>query len=157
ASRLAALRQGSITVASEPGEGSTFTFTAKLGRGRRQEVPALAPPPGLRVLIVDDNTTSRETLERWLRSWSLEVTAVGDGLSALDALWHGVASTRPFRLVLLDAGMHGVDGATVAARIRERGELDHAGILMMTSGDLALDDPPTPRADFTTPTPLLQP
>src|SRR5262249_8467961 len=44
ASRLAALMQGSIAVSSEPDEGSTFTFRARLGRGRHQEVLAFAPP-----------------------------------------------------------------------------------------------------------------
>src|SRR5438309_10329236 len=88
ASRLAALMRGSITVVSDPGNGSTFTFTARFGRGRAADVPAFAPPPGLRILVVDDNVTSREMLEGWLRSWNLEVTAVRGGLSALDALWH---------------------------------------------------------------------
>ncbi len=156
ASRLAAVMQGSIEVASEPGKGSTFTFTARLGRGRRREVPAFAPPPRLRVLVVDDNRTSRDTLERWLRSWGCEVTAVGDGLSALDALWHGVASDCRFQVAMLDASMHGIDGAAVAARIRERSELDGVGILMMSSGDRSPDDPGARCADVSIRKPLLK-
>src|SRR5262249_35817843 len=135
ASRLTALMQGSIAVASEAGKGSTFTFTARLGRGRGPGAPALEPPPGVRVLVVDDNKTSRDTLGRWLQSWKLDVTTVGDGLSALDALWHGVASGRQYRVVLLDASMPGVDGAAVAARIREHAEMDGVGIVLMMSGD----------------------
>ncbi|HWE23988.1 MAG TPA: PAS domain S-box protein, partial [Myxococcales bacterium] len=75
ASRLAALMDGSISVTSEPGKGSIFTFTARLGLGREPESAPVVPPPGLRVLVVDDNATSRDTLTRWLRCWRLDVTA----------------------------------------------------------------------------------
>ena len=60
---------------------------------------------------MDDNATNRQILEEWLRGWQMESVAWGDGLAALDDLWHSAASGRPFALVLLDARMpDGGDG-----------------------------------------------
>jgi len=156
ASRLAALMGGSISVVSQPGKGSTFTFTVRLGRGRSRRGPLLEPPPETRVLVVDDNRTSRETLERWLRSWRLEVTTVADGLSAMDALWDGIAAERPFRLVLLDASMPGIDGAAIAARVRERRKFGAVKIVMMSSGDRSPDEGRAGQADISVRKPILK-
>jgi len=165
ASRLAALMRGSIQVASEPGKGSTFTFTARLGRPRDEGpcvsadgagAPTPALPDRLRVLVVDDNRTSRLTLEHWLRSWRVDVTTVGDGLSAVDALWDGIVSARPYQVVLLDAGMPRIDGAAIAAQIRERGRLAGVRIVMMTSAGRPPDDPRSRNADVSICKPLLK-
>jgi two-component system, sensor histidine kinase and response regulator len=139
ASRLVALMGGQITVDSEPGRGSTFTFTARFGLQPHPPETAAAPPPvvlrDLPVLIVDDNATNRHIMDDWLRGWQMKPAAVGDGLAALDALWHGAACGRPYALVLLDARMPDVDGLALAAQIRQRAELSATRIILLTSGD----------------------
>src|SRR5205823_4933494 len=60
---------------------------------------------------------------------------VGDGLAALDALWHGTACGRPYALVLLDARMPDTEGLALAAQIRKRAELSATRIILLTSGD----------------------
>ena len=139
AARLIALMGGQIGVESEPGRGSTFTFTARFGRQANALASLVAPPAvalrGLRVLVVDDNAANREILEAWLRGWQMEPTAVGNGLAAMDALWHAVASGRPYALALLDARMQDTDGLTLARKIRERAELGATRIVLLTSGD----------------------
>ena len=87
------------------------------------------------LLIVDDNLTNRQILQGWLRGWQMKPAAVGDGLAALDALWHGTACGRPYPLVLLDARMPDVVGLALAAQIRQRGELSATRIILLTSGD----------------------
>src|SRR5260370_27093720 len=62
-------------------------------------------------------------------------TAVGDGMAAMDALWHRAANDGPYALVLLDARMPDADGLTVAAMIRERAELAAIRIILLTSGE----------------------
>ncbi|HEV3256741.1 MAG TPA: response regulator, partial [Gemmataceae bacterium] len=141
AARLVALMGGQITVASEPGRGSTFAFTARFGRQPhpcRTDCQSVPPPVllhNLPVLIVDDNATNRYILEEWLRGWQMKPVAVGDAVAAMDALWHGTACGRPYSLVLLDARMPDVDGLALAAHIRQRAELSATRIILLTSGD----------------------
>jgi signal transduction histidine kinase/DNA-binding response OmpR family regulator len=144
ASHLVGLMGGRIAVESEPGKGSTFRFTARFGL----QPPAARPPAqslvdlhGLRVLVVDDNATNRLILEDWLRGWGTEPTAAADGLTALEALWRGVALGRPYSLALLDARMPGTDGPTLAAKVGQSPELSGCRTVLLTSedrpGDLA--------------------
>jgi CheY-like chemotaxis protein len=139
ASRLVALMGGQITVDSVPGRGSTFAFTARFGLQPHPADAIAAPPPvvlrGVPVLIVDDNATNRHILEEWLRVYSMEPAAAGDGATAMAALWHGVAQSRPYPLVLLDGCMPDIDGLALAARIRQQAELSATRLILLTSGD----------------------
>ncbi len=139
ASRLVALMGGTITVDSAPGRGSTFAFTARFGRQPKPSGPVPPQPPvslhNLPVLVVDDNATNRHILAEWLRGWRMDPSAVGDGMAAMDALWHRAANGRPYALVLLDARMPDADGLAVAAKIRERAELAATRIILLTSGE----------------------
>jgi PAS domain S-box-containing protein len=143
AARLAALMGGRITVDSESGRGSTFAFTAQFGRQPHSAVQLtrrlLVLLDNLPVLIVDDNATNRHILEEWLRGWQMKPEAVGDGVAAMDALWHGAACGSPYPLVLLDARMPDADGLALAARIRERAELSATRLILLTSGDRSGD------------------
>jgi PAS domain S-box-containing protein len=139
AARLVALMGGEITVDSEPRRGSTFAFTARFGLQPHPPETAAASPPavlsGLRVLIVDDNATNRHILEEWLRGYSMEPTAAGDGVTAMAALWRGVAQGRPYPLALLDGRMPDIDGLALAAKIREQAELSATRLILLTSGE----------------------
>src|SRR5205823_692854 len=138
-----ALMGGTITVDSEPGRGSTFAFTARFGLQPHPLEQFAARPPdppgarlhGLPVLVVDDNATNRRILEEWLRGWQMKPVAVGDGLAAVDALWHGTACGRPYALVLLDARMPDTDGLALVTQIRQRAELSATRIILLTPGD----------------------
>jgi signal transduction histidine kinase len=80
-----------------------------------------------RVLIVDDNADSAETLAVLLRMWDHQVQSATDGPGALEA-----AKTFQPELVFLDIGLPGMDGYEVARRLRDHAELRNVVLVAMT-------------------------
>ncbi len=144
-SRLVQMMEGRIWLESLPGEGSTFHFTARFGLpkvARVDEAPLrIANLRGLRVLVVDDNSTNRKILEAMLKHWQMEPLLKEDGPQGLDALERAAADGTPFALVLLDAQMPEMDGFSLAELIGKNPRLAGATIMMLTScgqrGDVA--------------------
>jgi CheY-like chemotaxis protein len=69
-----------------------------------------------RVLVVDDNRDSAETMAELVKIWGYEVRTAHDGPAALDC----ARSFRP-HVVLLDVGLPGMDGYELAQRLRAEG------------------------------------
>ncbi|MBU2547045.1 MAG: PAS domain S-box protein [Proteobacteria bacterium] len=133
--RLVELMGGEIQVASEPGQGSIFTFTSVFGRVERA-AGILAPGTetrGLRVLVVDDNATARKILREILDSFDFHVQTAASGREAIDELEKSAAES-PYDLVLMDWDMPEMDGLEAARRIRtEAGLPRKPRIIMVTS------------------------
>jgi signal transduction histidine kinase/DNA-binding response OmpR family regulator len=136
-SRLVELMGGRIWVDSVVGQGSTFHFTAHFGAHDAPSEGSAAGDVslvGLRVLVVDDNATNRRILKQTLGLWKAEASLAESGQAALVALRQARDSGQPFRLVLSDAHMPGMDGFTLAAQIKQEASLAAATIIMLTSG-----------------------
>jgi two-component system sensor histidine kinase/response regulator len=88
---------------------------------------------GLRVLVVDDNETNRRILDEMLASWRMMPTTVADAQSALDALRRQAGSRQRFDVVISDGQMPGVDGFTLARRIKRERLLSTIPVVMLTS------------------------
>ncbi|MBM4458600.1 MAG: PAS domain S-box protein [Chloroflexi bacterium] len=134
--RLAELMSGEIGVASQPGQGATFWFTAHFERGAASQ-PALPAPAadlaGLRVLVVDDNTAHGQILQRYLQAWDLRPVLVGGGAAALNAL--RAAAADPFDLVITDLVMPEMDGFAVARAIQRDPDLAGTPLILLTAFD----------------------
>jgi two-component system, sensor histidine kinase and response regulator len=133
--RLVELMGGDIRVESEAGAGSTFIFTALFGRQPDAEEKRLRTPAdlrGMRVLVVDDNETSREILREALASMSFDVTTVASGAAALAELQNATGSDGgAYELVLMDWKMPGMDGIEATARIRNDARLPEIPTVIM--------------------------
>ncbi|HEY6332740.1 MAG TPA: response regulator, partial [Blastocatellia bacterium] len=84
--------------------------------------------------IVDDNATNRRILEIMLSGWKMRPTPVADGVTALAVLGQAISDRDPFRLILVDSHMPGMDGFTLVKRIRETPTPMKAVVMMLTSG-----------------------
>lgn len=135
---LVEMMDGSFEVDSEPGAGSTFRFTAWFDF---QTNSATAPPrmatadefQGVRTLIVDDNESARLVLSDMARSFGLNVASAESGPDALAQLQEASIQGQPFRLLLTDWLMPGMDGVELIDRARTQVGMPDVTAIMVTA------------------------
>ncbi|MGB0415105.1 MAG: response regulator [Coraliomargarita sp.] len=133
---LAELMAGTLEVQSELGQGSTFILEVPFDRSANpgiEAIPFSAELLDLRVLVVDDNETNREIYERMCSGWGYRSKGVKDGVAALKLLEQAQQTDDPFRLVLLDQQMPGINGLDLASLINSRPELKETKLLLLSS------------------------
>ncbi|HEY8358571.1 MAG TPA: response regulator [Ramlibacter sp.] len=150
--RLATLMGGDAGVDSEPGQGSTFWFTARLGvpaataaerkppggdaaaAAAARQVQVRERLAGGRVLLVEDNETNQVIACAFLRKVGLVVDVAEDGQAALDRL-----ERESYDAVLMDAQMPVLDGLEATRRLRRRPGLADLPVIAMTASVLPQD------------------
>jgi PAS domain S-box-containing protein len=142
--KIAQIMGGDITVESELGKGSAFTFRVALPHAVPPMAQEAGPPAlaGLRVLVVDDNPVNRQILCEQLTSWGMAPVAFDNALTGLAAARDAVGTKRAFALAVLDHQMPDMDGVALAEALRDDPDLSKMPAIMLTSagepGDAAL-------------------
>ena len=136
--RLVSAMGGTLSVSSEPGRGSRFSFDARMDEGdghaitrARFELPTSHPELGvLSVLVVEDNEINAIVVEGFLDHMGHEVTVVGTGEAAVQAV-----QDQPIDVVLMDISLPGMDGVEATRRIRnlDRPVLEELPIIAMSA------------------------
>ncbi|KAA6187761.1 response regulator [Thiohalocapsa marina] len=133
--RLVTLMQGRIWVESEPAKGSTFHFHARFGRQAKTLPKRMFRADefeGLRMLITDDNASSREILAALGQSFGLTVDVVADGAGALQRLEAAERAGTPYDLTLIDWRMPGMNGIELVHEI-QHGQFNRTPAVIMVT------------------------
>ncbi|MCP4155504.1 MAG: response regulator [bacterium] len=134
--QLVMLMDGNISAASEPGIGSTFTFTASFVK---QSNMVIAPElTGIdiatkRVLVVDGNVNSRRLLNLMLDSWYCNHDETNNAQKALEMMRAAAAEENPFSIAIIDKFNPGMNGEAFGKVVKDDPALKDTQLIMMTS------------------------
>jgi len=131
---LVEMMKGEINVESEAGKGSTFYFTAQFGKVSNKKQKSFKPAidlRGMKVLVCDDNETSREILREALETFTFKVKTVNSGIEAIKEL--KTSKSEPYELVLMDYKMPEIDGIETSKRIKQDPEITQTPLIMMVT------------------------
>ena len=142
--RLSEMMSGRIWAESEPGKGSTFSFAIRVEAANADiklahlsgDQPVLRDR---RVLIVDDNSTSRKILALQVRSWGMHVREAATPVEALEI----ISSGAPLDLAILDMQMPGMTGPALAGELRKYRDEKSLPLILLSSIGHVSEDPGT--------------
>ncbi|VFQ43498.1 response regulator [Desulfoluna butyratoxydans] len=133
--QLITLMGGEIGVESEEGKGSTFWFTVMLDACPPEGSFCMTPAAdirGCRILLVDDNKSSRKALKSQLEAWHCRTDEAPSGEAALSLLVSAI-HRDPYAIAVIDSDMPDMDGETLGRRIRTHEALQGLSLIFMAT------------------------
>ena len=124
--RFVEMMDGTISAQSEPGVGSTFSFSVQLAQSEERRPAGVSSTlaQGMRVLVVDDNDNARQILGEQLDALGMRVDLAEDGQAGLIAVQQQDAGD-PYDVVLMDWKMPELNGVSATRAIMQEVPLLH--------------------------------
>lgn len=140
--QLVQLMNGTLSVESQPGQGSRFSFTAKFKPSLEQPVIyEYAPLQGTRIMVVDDNASNRKIIRAYLEEAQCRVEESANGETAISRFLEAAAA-QPFDLAIVDFQMPVMNGCDLATALKAIPSTRDINLIMLTSvaqkGDIDL-------------------
>jgi signal transduction histidine kinase/CheY-like chemotaxis protein len=156
--RIVEMMNGSICLTSEPGKGSTFSFTVKLWKGTGQKQSLLNPGvnwKNLRILAVDDDKDICDYFRELAGRFGVLCDTAEGGEEALDL----IRRNGHYDVYFIDWKMPGIDGMELTRRIKSHsaGDAQSKSVVTMISATewaLIADEARTAGVDMFVPKPL---
>jgi two-component system sensor histidine kinase/response regulator len=132
--RLAESMHGDIGAESYPGKGSKFWVTMRFKRQADAKAKWADVPEFIdtRVLVVDDNKTTRQFLHDQILAWRMRAGSAESGEEALAILRQAVIDKVPYQVAILDMIMPEIDGMALARKIHADPQLASTRIILLT-------------------------
>lgn len=147
AQRLTRAMGGRISVASRPGQGTTFRVDLAL-TPPAEERPAVAAIAGSSLLVVDPVARTRETMAQIAACWGLMVRSARSGRQALSLLAEAADRGTPFEMVLVDRSLSGPSAEQIAAAVLADPRLRHAKLVLLVASGMRGDAAAAQAAGF---------
>ncbi len=137
--RLVSLMGGHMYIDSKMGVGSTFSFSIPLKQAKAEKIQIQPKSQhqilnGLSMLVVDDNSTLRKVIQRYGKSWGMQIDSTYSGKEALAMLRSKTNVGQAYDIILIDQNMPIMDGLQLAKRIQEDSEIDQGLLKIMLTG-----------------------
>lgn len=136
AKSLCELMGGFISLESDEGQGSCFSFTIPVYKcAQSQLVTPSTDITKLNILVVDDNSTNRGVLRAQLENWGATIFEAKNAMQGYFLCEESIINTShsSFDIALIDMQMPEMDGAELGLKIRANKKLDNLKMVLMTS------------------------
>ena len=134
--RLVEIMEGSIHVESQPGVGSTFSFTIQLKPGSQSQATKIDEPQynqkendSIQILVAEDNRTNQLVVSAMLKRLGYQFDICDDGQQAFEAI-----NKKHYDLILMDCQMPILDGFAATKKIRDQANQPELTIIALTAG-----------------------
>ncbi len=138
--RLVSLMNGSVSLQSEIGRGSNFSFIIELPYLADYSEDSITISAtrlqGIEVLVVDDNVTNRKILTEQLSDWGMIPTECSNVDDAMKILTLAAKSITPISIIISDLQMPGKDGIDLAFATKNNQHLAHIPVIILSSGSI---------------------